>query len=124
MKIDTIPHAAALDMATFERGFRPVPVALPGSIDADGRNYNACIQTIASLGARIETSAELPYESRVILNCGTIQADATAFRIGAGRYELLFDTLLCDQVIAEQLVRSHTLSKQQEPLAQLQTSVR
>lgn len=92
------------------RGSERVAVVVPATIQLDTRDYTAKILNVVHEGAMLETSAPVEVDSRLVLRCGTVAANAVVVWTDAGRIGINFETPLSHAQVSEQLSRSTALS--------------
>jgi len=85
-------------------------VALPASVTTASQDFNAKLVNIERCGAMLETAAVVEAGSRVMLRCGTIDAEATVIWAESGGVGIRLLTRLTDSQIAEQLSRSAAMA--------------
>lgn len=81
-------------------------VSLPVLIHAGGRQHIAKLLNLSSTGAMVETGAPLACGGRLVLSCGTIEADATVVWNGQRTFGIRFLAPVRDAVVEQQLCRS------------------
>jgi hypothetical protein len=82
------------------------PVSLPVLIHAGGRQHVAKLHNLSLTGALLETAAELTRGARLVLSCGTIEADATIVWAGRGSFGIRFAAPVRESVLEQQVKRS------------------
>jgi PilZ domain len=87
-----------------------ISVSLPVLINASGSQHAAQLRNISNGGALLEGRTIPERGTRIILSCGTIEADATVVWNGVSAFGLRFTTAVTDTVVDQQVARSEAMA--------------
>ena len=96
--------------AAERRAARRASVSLPVLIRASGRQHTARLHNLSCTGAMVETCAGLARGARLVLSCGTIEADATVVWGAERTFGIRFTAPVRDIVVQQQVSRSEAAS--------------
>ena len=103
--------AVAAERRGAERRTEPrVPVSLPVLVNLSGCQRTAKLHNLSRGGAMVETAAALARGSRLVLSCGTIEANATVVWHDGQTFGLRFAAPVNDAVIRQQIDRSQAMA--------------
>lgn len=87
---------------------------MPATLRLETQDYTAKILNLVHAGAMLESSAPVEPNSKVMLRCGTVAANAIVVWSDAGRVGINFETPLTDDQVREHVSRSTALAARRE----------
>lgn len=99
------------------REARRAPVSLPVLIRSAGRQHTARLHNLSCCGAMVESAAAPARGARLVLSCGTIEADATVVWTEERTFGIRFAAPVRDAVVQQQVSRSEAVNGRLPPQA-------